>query len=218
MSQELIAPQGLIVAGPSLDYRWRRLALVVLLFGYGLYSAYDGFYRYPKENADFHRANPLALNLPHPALDIPFNQAFGIGLPPLSILFLAWVLYCSRGSYRFDGTTLSVPGHESIPIDAIRKIDKAKWDRKGIAYFEYQLPGSTKTGRLKLDDFIYQRIPTDQIFSFITEAVEGVKTPATDDSQQRIVCPYCGVQNLATASLCTSCGGALDLKDVVRES
>jgi hypothetical protein len=217
MSTEPIPYEGAIVAKPSRDYRWRRFGLVAILFLYGLYSIYDGFYRYPKENSDFHRAHPLAENLPHPALDIPFNQAFGIGLPPLSLLFLAWVFHASRGSYRFDGSTLSVPGHENIPLSAIQKIDRSKWDRKGIAYLQYQLPGSDKLGTIKLDDFIYQRIPTDAIFAAVLESVEGVKPPVETVAEQRILCQHCGVQNPITASVCTSCGAALDVKDIIRE-
>ena len=177
---EVIVPStgGMIVAKPSRDYRWRRYALVVVLFGYGLYSMYDGFIRYPRENSDFLNANPGVEKLPHPALDIPFNQTFGVALPPVSILFLIWVLYASRGKYQFDGTNLTVPGHGSVPVKAIRKIDRAKWDRKGIAYLHYQVAGSAKLGIIKLDDFIYERIPTDEIFKRVDTAVEAMKTSA----------------------------------------
>jgi hypothetical protein len=217
MPKEPIKTEGVIVAKPARDYRWRRYGLVAVLFLYGLYSAYDGFYHYPKDNAEFHKAHPLAENLPHPALDIPFNQAFGIGLPPLALVFLGWVLYASRGCYRYDGNTLSVPGHENTPVKSIRKIDKSKWDRKGIAYLQYQVAGSAKLGTIKLDDFIYQRIPTDAIFAHIEAAVEAAKTPVMNVPQQSIACPHCGTRNLATASQCTNCGQALSVADQVSE-
>src|SRR5437660_427563 len=82
-------------------------------------------------------------------LDIKLNKCLGILLPPLSIALLAWWLYGSRGQYRFDGTTLQVPGHPPVPLNALRKIDRSRWDRKGIAYIDYQLPGTTTAGRIK---------------------------------------------------------------------
>lgn len=108
----------------------------------------------------------MGYHLPHPALDIPLNRIFGTVLPPIGVLFLAWVLYNSRGVYRMHGQTLSVPGHGEIPIDSIRGIDKSKWDKKGIAWVEYQKPGGS-TGRFKLDDFVYQAEPVRKIMERI---------------------------------------------------
>jgi hypothetical protein len=169
---------GEIVADPARDYRWKRYILVLVLLGYGLMSLYDGFVRYPRENAA-DRANGIdALHVRHPGFDIQLNQGLGILLPPLSLLFLAWILYNSRGCYRLEDDTLRVPGHLPIPLSAVRKIDRAKWDRKGIAYVEYQIPGTGKSGRFKLDDFIYRREPTDRIFEAIENAVSPDKAVA----------------------------------------
>jgi hypothetical protein len=163
------AASGEIVATAARDYRIKRFILVAVLLVYGLMCIRDGFYRYPREN-DQAKAKGEE-NLPHPGFDVQFNQVLAVLLPPFAIAFLLWCLYNSRGAYRFDGQTLRVPGHPPVPLGAIRKIDRARWDRKGIAYIEYQLPGESKTGRLKLDDFIYQREPTDQIYEQITAAV-----------------------------------------------
>jgi hypothetical protein len=167
---------GVVIARASNDYRWRRYALVIFFFGYGLYSAYDGFIHYPNDNAEFHRKYPLAEKLPHPAYDLPFNQGFGIGLPILSLALLGWVFYNSRGSYQFDGQTLSVPGHPPVPVKSIVKVDRDKWDRKGIAYLHYQASGSAKLGVIRIDDFIYDRVPTDEIFKQIESLVEANRT------------------------------------------
>ena len=44
------------------------------------------------------------------------------------------------------------------------------WDRKGIAFVGYEgLDG--RPGKLKLDDFIYEREPTDAIFKRIEDYV-----------------------------------------------
>ncbi len=163
---------GLITAKAASDYRWKRYILVAVLLGYGILSIRDGFFIYPRDNADA-RSKHLDI-LPHPGLDVQLNQALGMLLPPFSMLLLAWSIYSSRGTYQYDGTTITAPGHPSVPLNAIRKIDRTKWDRKGIAYFDYQLPGTAKGGRIKLDDFIYQREPIDQMFGHI----EATLTPA----------------------------------------
>jgi hypothetical protein len=164
---------GVITAKAANDYRWKRYILVAVLLGYGVLSIRDGFYRYPKDNAEA-RARGLD-DLPHPGLDVQLNQVLGILLPPFSMLLLAWSLYSSRGKYEYDGTTLTAPNHLPVPVNAIRKIDRTKWDRKGIAYLEYQVPGTGKGGRIKLDDFIYQREPIDQMF----EHIEANVVPGT---------------------------------------
>jgi hypothetical protein len=165
-----------IVATAARDYRWKRFALAAILLIYGGLSIRDGFYKYPKDNAD---AKALKLDiLPHPGYDVQLNQVLGVILPPLSIIFLGWTLYASRGSYRFDGSMIHVPGHPPIPLNALRKIDRAKWDRKGIAFIDYQFPGTSKSGTFKLDDFVYNRDPTDKIFATIEATLGTTGTPA----------------------------------------
>jgi hypothetical protein len=64
-----------------------------------------------------------------------------------------------------------------VPLSAIRRIDKRLWDRKGIAFIDYDLDGSGGAGgRLKLDDFVYERKPTDEIY----ERIERFVTPPDD--------------------------------------
>ena len=72
--------------------------------------------------------------------------------------------------------TLSVPGHPPISAEHIRRIDKRKWDRKGIAYLHYEF--DSKPGTIKLDDFAYDRLPTDQML----ERVERNVLPPVEDS------------------------------------
>jgi hypothetical protein len=179
--QETPYSGGQIVATAARDFRWKRFALVGILLIYSGLSIRDGFVKYPRENAAA-RARNLEI-LPHPGFDIQLNQALGVLLPPLSLLFLSWTLFISRGSYRFDGTDIHVPGHPPIPLSAVREINRAKWERKGIAYVQYQLPGSSRPAKFKLDDFIYQREPTDQIFAMIESAL-ATQSPETSDESQ----------------------------------
>lgn len=177
-----------IVARASSYYRNTRYLMVLMFLGFGIACIWDGFSKYPKDNLEafakamklseaeraglttrqiIQRAEKSGVVLPHPAYDIPLNQALGVLLPPLALATLLWALYNSRGSYRLAANTLYVPGHPPVSLDAIVRLDKRKWDKKGIAYIDYELPGPAGRGRFKLDDFVYQRDPIDRIFSRI---------------------------------------------------
>jgi hypothetical protein len=175
-----------LVARASTEYRVKRLIIVVMLVGMGGWFAYDGFINWPRENAEIeqlkkdievNRADELKraqleaeLNKksPHTPLSIQLQKVLAFALPPIGLVVLVWSLYRSRGAYRLNGNLLHVPGHPPFPLDAVRSIDKTDWDRKGIAYINYQLPNGAK-GAACLDDFIYERKPTDDIFKRIED-------------------------------------------------
>ena len=181
-------PLGPIVARASTEYRVKRGIIVLMLVGMGLWFAYDGFYGWPKENqrideltnqvndarkvgkdSEVHRLEAeLGKLKKHSDTDINMQKVLAFGLPPLGIFVLVWSLYHSRGQYRLEQNTLHVPGHPPVPLDAIRSIDRTDWDRKGIAYLNYELING-KTGSARLDDFIYERKPTDEIFDYIED-------------------------------------------------
>ena len=159
---------GEIVARPSLEYRVKRYLIVVMLLAMAGWFAYDGWVGYPKKNREALIANPGS-KPPESDLSIFLQKMLAITLPVAAAGVLAWTLYNSRGVYRLREKTLHVPGHPPVPLDAIRAIDQSKWDRKGIAYIDYEVQG--KRGRLKLDDYMYQREPTDQIHDRILATV-----------------------------------------------
>ena len=183
-----------IVARAGRYYRNTRYLIAAMCIGWGLYSIYDGFVKYPRDNeaaiqkeverveeASGQTVTPAQradiaskTTLPHPGWDVPFNQWAGMILPPLGIALLAWALYNSRGEYRLADEVLHVPGHPPIPLDNIRKVDKRLWERKGIAYVEYEVPGSAERRQFKLDDFVYERQPTDAIFERIEKHVSAM--------------------------------------------
>jgi hypothetical protein len=168
-------PAGDIVARGDSWFRlkWVGMGLIFLVAGGGWFL-YDGFVGWPRANEEL-IAKAKAENRPipekslHSDTDIALQKVIGFGIIPVALLIAFRGLYGTRGEYRFSGNTLHVPGHPPVPLDAIRAIDQSKWDRKGIAYIDYELNG--KTGRLKLDDFMYQREPTDQIHDRIVAAV-----------------------------------------------
>ena len=168
-----------VVARAATYYRMTRYIMVAVLFGYGIWSIRDGFSAWPKQVAEARAAGKDIL--PHSQMDIRFNQVLGVLLPPLSILMLVMSLRKSRGEIAINGETLTAPGHPPIPFDAITAVDQRLWDRKGIAYVDYDL-GAQK-GRITLDDFIYDRDPIDEIHDRLVKQiapeVEESDTPAS---------------------------------------
>jgi len=186
---------GPVVAKAGRYYRVARYLMVLLLFGYGAWSIYDGFYSWPNWT-DTH-----PLEKPKTHTDIVLNQILGVCLPPMGLIILGWALFNSRGEYRLDQGILHVPGHPPIPLEKIQSVNRESWDRKGIAYIEYDLTevptraskssgaaagpvmyeGITKgaRGKFKLDDFVYEREPTDQIFKAIESSILEAAAAAT---------------------------------------
>jgi len=169
---------GPIVARFGRYYRNTRYLMFLLFMGFGIASIYHGFWKYPQENRV---AIARGQRPPHGEYDAPLNKVLGIILPPLAIFVLFRALHSSSGEYRLEAETLSIPGHPPIPLSAIRKIDKGLWDRKGIAYIEYEVGEPPVRGTFKLDDFVYDRGPTAQIMERI-EAYAASVGPAVPDA------------------------------------
>lgn len=184
--QPAATEDGDIVARAGRYYRNTRYIMAVLLIGMGGWFAYDGWVAWPEGNRkiaelrtqltaaqdakDDAKAGQLSEELKdytyHNDAAILLQKILAFTLPPLGLGLLAWALHNSRGEYRLSGQTLSVPGHPPITLDQVRAIDRTLWDRKGIAYIEYDAPPHPP-GKLRLDDFVYERGPTDRIFQRI---------------------------------------------------
>ncbi|PAY17219.1 hypothetical protein CKO51_22390 [Rhodopirellula sp. SM50] len=63
-----------------------------------------------------------------------------------------------------DETVIRNSKGQEVPIDAITKIDKRKWDAKGIAKIHYEVDGKKK--KFVMDDFKYEREPMGQLMKF----------------------------------------------------
>ena len=174
-------PQGgELVARADFQYRWRVYLFFVVLFGWGLWSLYDGFVNWPRENArwDALRADNHAAMAQknHTSTSILLNQVLGIALPAISLPLFIWLMYRSRGEYRLTQDTLHVPGHPPIALDRVQALDKSRWDRKGIAVVEYESPDGGKRAAT-LRDMVYHRRTTDQIVDRIEEHLNPKDVP-----------------------------------------
>lgn len=156
---------GELVARADFQYRWRVYLFFILVFGYGLLSIRDGFFRWPQQNAEWDQmraAGKMPPQVNHNEAGILINQVLGVVFPAVSLPLFIWLMYRSRGEYRLNGQTLSVPGHAPVPLDKFIALDKSRWDRKGIAVVEYQPPDG-KPRQIALRDMVYHRATTDQI-------------------------------------------------------
>lgn len=189
ITEQTQTPAGPIVARAGRYYRNTRYLLSALVVGMGLWFAYDGYIGWPEQNrqrAELIRERDQAERAGDQArqqeltrqimsmkertdFDIGLQRVLGWTLPPLGLLLLFWALYNSRGEYRLEGDVLGAPGHPPIPLSSIREIDRRLWDRKGIAYLRYEHEG--RQGTIKLDDFVYDRKPIDEIYDRVSEVV-----------------------------------------------
>ncbi len=191
-----------IVARAGTYYRNTRYLMAGLLVGAGLWFAYDGWVGWPEHNrklgeirrqvverrGDRDAAAAAKVKLgtmskEKSSTDILIQKLLAISLPPLGIALLIWALRNSRGEYRLAGDTLHVPGHPPVRLEQIVRVDKRLWDRKGIAYVEYEIPGRP-AGRMKIDDFVYERQPADKIFQRIDEVTSAGAAGGREDETQ----------------------------------
>jgi hypothetical protein len=160
-----------------------RLTIVGLFcIGFGLYCLYDGMVGYPGQ-----RERALAFkNLeeegrleewPEYAAKRdwkPYNpgepkteaqitaQFFMMAICGVAgLLVLTHVLMSCGRWIEMDESGLRSSRGQEAKFDQVAKIDKKKWDNKGIAKVHYQVNGGTKV--FTLDDFIYDRPTTDNI-------------------------------------------------------
>ena len=180
-----------LVAEPDAGYRWKHLIMAILLVAAGLWFAYDGWVKWPRQNAQIERvqkekaaaqdvndtpkvqelSKQLSSMSHHTNTDILIQKLLAITLPAFGLFWAAWTLRDTRGLYRMTGDTLEVPGHPAITFAEIRRIDKRKWDRKGIALLHYEHGQPPAHGILKLDDFAYERKATDAMLDRIERKV-----------------------------------------------
>lgn len=191
-------PATPIVAGPGRGYRIKFGIFAILMIAMGGWFGYDGFIGWPamneklaalkaeREKADAKRSAELLAEIkklnngePRTDKDIAIQKLLCFALPPLGLFLAIRAFRNSRGEYRLENDVLTVPGHPPVPLVNITEIDRRLWDRKGIAYINYDL-GEGKQGTLRLDDYFHDRPPTDEIFKRVEEFVGGAAEPTSE--------------------------------------
>ncbi len=192
--QVMIETPDEIVARPDFRYRGKHILFSAIIFAVGFWFMYDGYIGWPGHNkelsdlnasirsaqaaGDSRKVDELKAKLAdmhreYTATDINIQKVLGFGLPVAGLLYGIWTARVTRGQFRLSGHTLSIPGHGDIEMADIQSIDKTKWDRKGIAVVRYIAHHPRRERSFKLDDFAYERGPTDQIL----ERIENYLAP-----------------------------------------
>ncbi len=103
---------------------------------------------------------------------------FGIGAGVLTLVALFYFLRTKGRVMMVDGEGYSPPGREKIPFNQIRRIDKRKWETKGLAYLYYQdQDGGTQ--KTKVDGMVYGQFreedgaPAEKLFQHILRNFSG---------------------------------------------
>jgi hypothetical protein len=190
---------AVIIARAGVTYRRYRYIMFVLMLCFAGWFLFDGFKRWPEEQQRYHdltakiedldrkikesAAGAMELSTRKTDLvqqrtkmkyrrdfDINLQRMLGFGLIPVALGLLVFWFRRSGGEFRLENGVLHLPGHPAVPLDTISTLDKTKWDRKGIAYAEYQLPTGEK-GRFRLDDFIYDAHPIREIVKQVEASI-----------------------------------------------
>ena len=103
---------------------------------------------------------------------------FGIGAGVLTLITLFYLLRTKGRVMTVDGEGYTPPGGKIIPFDQMRRIDKRKWETKGLAYLYYE-DGGDKLGKTKVDGMVYGQFreedeaPAEKLFQHILRNFSG---------------------------------------------
>lgn len=184
---------GPIVAKAGRYYRNARYLMTLGLLIMGGFFLYDGYVRYPANNKKIEDVSAAIdqekqgsakwveldqlrqkLGTPKTGTDLALQKVLGYALPVAALAYLLYFLNKSRGEIRLENDRLTVPGHPTVALSDIQSVDSSLWKKKGIAYVNYTAGG--QSGKITLDDFVYQQKPVDTIYDRILAA----KSPAAD--------------------------------------
>lgn len=160
-----------------------RLTIVGLFcVGFGLYCLYDGMIGYPaqRERAlKFQELEDLGQLEEWPRIAAengwkPYDpgepkteaeitgQFFMMGICAIAAAAVFFNVLRSLGRWvELDDVGLKSSRGQVVKFEQVEKIDKKKWDNKGIAKVHYQGQGRPQV--FTLDDFIFERPTTDEI-------------------------------------------------------
>lgn len=79
------------------------------------------------------------------------QKNYGTFLVGVSLLLFGWYYYSTRQSVLFDGTTITAVNGSTVKKDEVFKLDKRKWENKGIVYAHYEQSGQKK--KIALDAY-----------------------------------------------------------------
>jgi len=176
-------------ATSSFNYQWRLAVIGGVCLLFAGWCLFDGLVAYPAHNEKAQKfaqmqeqgqleqweayAKEQGWSTEDPgepkgqlSITTQFIMA-GITLPIGLLFAVSFIRY--RGRWiEADEQGLSSSWTGPIPWEDVVDLDVSRWRTKGIAVVSYKQSGNQQ-GRLILDDWKYEREPTDQIFRMVEE-------------------------------------------------
>jgi hypothetical protein len=103
---------------------------------------------------------------------------FAIGSAVLTLFAVFYLMRTGRRSMVVDDEAFFAPGGPRIPFEKIQRIDKRKWEAKGLAYMTYEGEDG-KSGKAKVDGMVYGQFreedgaPAEALFQKILKNFKG---------------------------------------------
>ncbi|MEX0641230.1 MAG: hypothetical protein WD468_00935 [Pirellulales bacterium] len=179
------------------DRRYSRRFLIMgaAICGFSLWSLYDGYIKYPREQArglkfdeltsegrqnewdEFAISQGWSNSIPHEpksqedfATSIYMQYAMAILTAVIGLPMLLMVLK-SRGNWiESTDSGINTSWGESFNFDQVLRVDKKRWQKKGIAKVTYQ--DGNRQRRFVADDFKYERPTMDRILFELEQRID----------------------------------------------
>ena len=103
---------------------------------------------------------------------------FGIGAGVLSLVALFYLVRTKGRAMMVDGEAYYSPTGAKIRFDRIRRIDKRKWETKGLAYLTYE-DEAARQQKAKIDGMVYGQFreedgaPAEMLFQHVLRNFSG---------------------------------------------
>jgi len=118
------------------------------------------------------------------------NNQFVAAVVAVALLLVAIFisLRIMSRSMKVSATGYSPPGGAEIPFSAMRKIDKRKWEGKGLAFIHHEEDGKMK--KAKVDGMVYGHFkpedgaPAEVLFSRIMDNFKGEVIEFIDEEEE----------------------------------
>lgn len=114
------------------------------------------------------------------------KQYFMLAVCAVGATFMFGKCLLARGAYlESDESMVRNSRGQTVPLDAIQRIDKRKWESKGIAVVHYDHGGISR--RFILDDYKFDREATGRILKRIENHHASRSAPPTDSNARETV-------------------------------
>jgi hypothetical protein len=205
------ADTELIVCRSTPWYHKRRIAMLLLVFGFSIAFFYDWKIRYPKHQEAQAENRRLVAESGEtdgtaayakiaegkgwpakPDLNKDYDYAikeqlfFGILTAVCGAVMLYFYIRTTRGALSADADSFTTADGRRVPFAIAFRIDRRKWQHKGLAYVFYR-DGAGKEKRAVIDDLIFGgavRVLDRLSANFKGEVIDLAKTPEPDSDKK----------------------------------